>query len=81
MEEQEAVPQVEWDVVPEQELVVSPVLQHRYLVSVSVRLEHSKHSVKMAVGLLVEVRSILYTLKVTKAVVHSHSVVLLRVIR
>ena len=70
MEEQEAVPQVEWDVDPELVQVALRVLPHKYLVSVSVQLEHSMHSVKMVVGLLVAAKSILYTLKVTKAAVH-----------
>ena len=81
MEEQEAVPQEEWDVVPVQEQVVSLVLQHKSLVSVSVRLEHSKYSAKMVVGRLAVAKSIRYTLKETKAVVPLHSAVLLRVTR
>ena len=81
MEEQEAVPQVEWDVDPELVQVALRVLPHKYLVSVSVQLEHSRHSVKMVAGLLVAAKSILYTLKVTKAAVHLHSAVLLRATR
>ena len=63
------MPQVEWDVVRVQEQVVSLVLQHKCLVSVSVLRELFRHLDKMVVGLLAVAKSIRYTLKETKAVV------------
>ena len=79
MEEQEAVPQVEWDVDPELVQVALRVLPHKYLVSVSVRLEHSRLWVKMDVKIGMEAGTTTYMLKATKAVVHSHSAVLPKV--